>query len=55
MPGTTPNHAFPYPMDSDPIDVAGDIQRLAEAVDASTTTALAALEARVAALEAALP
>lgn len=52
MPGATTNHGFPYPLDSDPIDVAGDIQRLAEAIDTAVTAALAAHEARLAALEA---
>jgi hypothetical protein len=33
MPGTTPRHVFPYPTDTDPIDVAGDMQALAEGVD----------------------
>jgi hypothetical protein len=32
MPDTT-NRGFPYPYDTDPIDVAGDIQRLAESID----------------------
>jgi Chaperone of endosialidase len=35
MPGTTTNLLLPYPLGSDPIDVAGDIQRLAAAVDAT--------------------
>lgn len=29
----TPTYALPYPVDSDPVDVAGDIQALATAVD----------------------
>jgi len=33
MPETTPNRGYPYPTDADQIDVAGDIQRLAEALD----------------------
>jgi hypothetical protein len=33
MPATTPNHGLPYPVDTDPIDTAGDFQRLATAVD----------------------
>ena len=33
MPGTTPIRGYPYPLDPDLIDVAGDIQRLAEAID----------------------
>lgn len=34
MPGTTPNRLYPYPVPADPTDIPGDIQRLAEAVDA---------------------
>lgn len=30
---TTTNYTLPYPADSDPVDVAGDVQLLAEAVD----------------------
>jgi len=33
MPGVTPDRGYPYPLDPDQIDVAGDMQRLAEAVD----------------------
>jgi hypothetical protein len=33
MPGTTPNQNYPYPLDADLIDVAGDIEDLAKAVD----------------------
>jgi hypothetical protein len=33
MPGTTPNNGFPYPTDTDPIDVAGDMQQLATSID----------------------
>jgi hypothetical protein len=33
MPGTTPNRGYPYPLGVDPIDVAMDIKRLADAVD----------------------
>lgn len=32
--GETTLYDFPYPVNSDPVDVAGDIQALAEAVDA---------------------
>lgn len=32
---TTPTYSLPYPVDSDPVDVAGDIQALATAVDTS--------------------
>ena len=34
MPGSTINRAYPYPVPTDPTDVAGDIQDLAEAIDA---------------------
>ena len=34
MPGTTPNRFYPYPFPTDPTDVPGDLQRLAEAIDA---------------------
>ena len=36
MPGQTPNRNYPYPVDSDAIDVAGDIRRLATAIDTDT-------------------
>ncbi len=29
----TPVYSLPYPVDSDPVDVAGDIEALAQAVD----------------------
>jgi hypothetical protein len=32
MPGTT-SRGYPYPLDTDPIDVAGDMQKLAEAIN----------------------
>jgi microcystin-dependent protein len=34
MPADTTCRDYPYPVDGDPIDVAGDIKRLADAVDA---------------------
>jgi len=34
MPGSTPNRQYPYPLGTDPIDVAMDIKRLADAIDA---------------------
>lgn len=34
----TPTYSLPYPQDSDPVDVAGDIQALAEAVDTAIGT-----------------
>lgn len=33
MPGTTPNRFYPYPFPTDPTDIPGDMQRLAEAID----------------------
>jgi hypothetical protein len=33
MPATTPNMGLPYPLPADPIDTAGDIQRLADSID----------------------
>ena len=38
MPGTTTYFALPYPLDGDPIDVAGDIKRLADGTDADLRT-----------------
>lgn len=35
----TPTYSLPYPQDSDPVDVAGDIQALATAVDTALGTA----------------
>lgn len=45
MPGTTPNRGFPFPLDNDQIDVAGDIERLARAVDGDSTGADSRLDA----------
>jgi microcystin-dependent protein len=39
MPGQTANRGYPYPLGSDPIDAAGDIQRLAESLDADVSVA----------------
>lgn len=33
MPANTPGRAYPYPIGTDPIDTAGDIERLAKAID----------------------
>lgn len=33
MPGATPNRGYPYPLAGDPVDIPGDLQRLAEAID----------------------
>jgi hypothetical protein len=38
MPGFTPNRAYPYPVSTDPTNVPGDTQNLAEAWDADLTT-----------------
>jgi hypothetical protein len=35
----TPTYSLPYPQDSDPVDVAGDIEALALAVDTALGTA----------------
>lgn len=43
MPATTPNRGYPYPVAADPVDIPGDLQRFAEAVDAD----LAALTASI--------
>ena len=36
MPGTTPIQAWPFPVDADPVDVAGDLHKLALALDPSS-------------------
>lgn len=54
MPATTPHRGYPYPLDSDQIDTAGDIEALARAVDIdvyNTNVALQAVAGRVGALE----
>lgn len=33
MPALTPGRSYPYPIGTDPIDTAGDIERLAKAID----------------------
>jgi hypothetical protein len=33
VPGTTTNRGYPYPLGADPIDIAGDIKKLADAID----------------------
>lgn len=35
MAGTTTNYSIPYPENTDPVDVAGDIQDLATSIDTS--------------------
>lgn len=46
MPATTPNRAYPYPVPADPVDVPGDMQRFAEAVDADLCTLTASIPLR---------
>lgn len=43
MPGTTPTQGYPYPLDADAVDVAIDIQKLAEAIDPDITALLTAI------------
>lgn len=38
MPGSTPNRHYPYPLDADGLDIAGDIQDLAMAIDVDVTS-----------------
>lgn len=37
MPGVTSPRSYPFPVDADPIDVAGDIKKLAEKLDDDVT------------------
>lgn len=46
MPGSTPNRAYPYPVPADPTDIPGDIQDLAEAVDADLCDLTASIPLR---------
>ena len=41
MAATTTNYAFPYPEDADVVDVAGDIQSLAQDIDSKLSEAIA--------------
>ena len=41
MASTTTNFGFPYPEDVDPVDVAGDLQSLAEDIDGKLSEAIA--------------
>lgn len=41
MPGTTANRGYPYPVNTDPLNVAVDIERLAEAIDFDVTNVAA--------------
>jgi hypothetical protein len=54
MPGATPNRNYPFPLGGDPIDIAGDAERLALAIDSdilalvnSGTASSAALQAEI--------
>lgn len=38
MPGSTPTRSYPFPLDSEVIDVTGDIENLAVAVDADANS-----------------
>jgi len=40
MPATTPNRHYPYPLDADAMDIAGDIQDLAMAIDSDITVSV---------------
>lgn len=46
MPGSTPNRAYPYPVPADTTDIPGDIQALAESVDADLCTLTASIPLR---------
>ena len=41
MAASTNNYGFPYPQDADTVDVAGDIQSLAEDIDSKLSEAIA--------------
>lgn len=46
MPGTTVNRGYPYSVPTDPTDIPGDIQRLAEAIDADLCVLTASIPLR---------
>lgn len=46
MPAFTPNRAYPYPVPGDPVDVTGDLQRLAEAIDNDLETIVPQIQPR---------
>ena len=46
MPASTPNRAYPYSLPTDPTDIPGDMQRLAEAIDADVCALQNGLEGR---------
>ena len=43
MPALTPPRQYPYPLDGDPINVAGDIQKLAMKIDDDVTAVVASI------------
>ena len=47
MPGATTNQNYPYPLDTDLIDVSGDIENLAEAVDTDVEAVEVAVAGKV--------
>lgn len=46
MPANTPSRGYPYPIPTDPTDIPGDMQRLAEAIDADVCALQNGLTAR---------
>lgn len=46
MPATTPNRGYPYPLPADPVDVPGDICRLAQAVNNDLLTVQGMVQAK---------
>lgn len=47
MPANTPNQNYPYPVDTDVIDVAGDIESLAVALDSDISDTIAIVDNKV--------
>jgi microcystin-dependent protein len=43
MPATTTNRGYPYPLDDDGVDIAGDIRDLAESIDLDVNATLGSL------------
>jgi hypothetical protein len=46
MPATTPNRGYPYSIAADPVDIPGDLQRLAEAIDTDVSALTASIPLR---------
>lgn len=46
MPANTPNRGYPYSLPADAVDIPGDIQRLAEAIDTDLATLTATIPTR---------